>query len=261
MYFADVVSVNKVFTESGLFNAILPAHYYVMLYSTLYIISPYLNLVIERFNKKQLKKFLIIMGSLFSVEPFIVDCLGATVKEIEINSLNTVSSYGSLGGYSIVNFVLLYYIGAYIKRYEVSLRKCELLSIAMVMIVCNYILSLIPQLTWIMWNYNNPILIIFVVCVFIFFLKIEIYNSVINELSKATFTCLVFHGYFITKLDYAKYVNENICILIAHQIITAVLFFFISYLAYRIFDFLFKPITYILKPLCNKIDFLINIKN
>lgn len=63
-------------------------------------------------RKEKEKRIIVLLGVLFLVYPMLVDLL----KEISGNSFNglsTIGAFGSQQGYTIVNFVVMYLIGAY----------------------------------------------------------------------------------------------------------------------------------------------------
>lgn len=72
-YVFGVLRGHKVFTVSSLISSLLPANYFLILYSVLYIISPYLNLIIKQLNKEQFKRLLIILMLIFSVWTIVID--------------------------------------------------------------------------------------------------------------------------------------------------------------------------------------------
>ena len=72
-YVFGVLRGHKVFTVSSLISSLLPANYFLILYSVLYIISPYLNLIIKQLNKEQYKRLLIILMLIFSVWTIVID--------------------------------------------------------------------------------------------------------------------------------------------------------------------------------------------
>lgn len=55
---------------------LVPSNWFVILYSTLYIISPYINILLEQLSGKQKKKMVIVLFAIFSVWPTIVDLSG-----------------------------------------------------------------------------------------------------------------------------------------------------------------------------------------
>ena len=107
------------FSVRGFIRTLVPANWYVILYIALYWISPYINIIIDVLDKKELLKFIYVVFAIFSIYPTVVDVLSEIIGH-EIHGLSSVGMYGSQWGYSIVNFVLMYLIGAYIKRANIE---------------------------------------------------------------------------------------------------------------------------------------------
>lgn len=100
----------------------LPTNWFVILYVSLYIISPYLNIIVDKLGQKEYKLFLVVIISLFCGWNFFCDLIGKFAKN-DIIGLSTIGMYGSQGGCTIVNFSIMYLIGAYIKKNDVILSK------------------------------------------------------------------------------------------------------------------------------------------
>jgi len=58
-YILNILSGAEVFSLKGFFVNTIPNNYFVILYSVLYIISPYINVVLLKLSKKQFEKLLI----------------------------------------------------------------------------------------------------------------------------------------------------------------------------------------------------------
>lgn len=114
-YLLGVIIGSHDLTVHGLIISLIPVNYYVILYIALYWISPYINIVIDALNHNELKKCIFLLLSIFSVYPTLVD-FAQEIAGNEINGLSSVGMYGSQWGYSIVNFILMYIIGAYIRK-------------------------------------------------------------------------------------------------------------------------------------------------
>lgn len=95
----------------------IPANYFVILYIALYFVSPYINAIVSSLNLRQAKRMLIILISAFSIYPTLVDLLFEIIGR-EIMGLSTIGAWGSQYGYTIVNFSLMYVIGAIIRKYD-----------------------------------------------------------------------------------------------------------------------------------------------
>ena len=94
---------------------LIPANWFVILYITLYFVSPFLNVVIQKVEESGIfKKFVVTLLLLFSVYPTLVDIWGEVTHK-EYIGLSSIGMYGSQWGYSIVNFSLMYIMGAYLR--------------------------------------------------------------------------------------------------------------------------------------------------
>lgn len=240
---------------SGIVHSLLTDNYFVIFYSIVYIVSPYINVMIKNISKKEFIRLVIVLFFLFSVWTTAVDILENIFGSLY--GLNTVSLYGDQGGYTIVNFILVYFIGAYIRLNNVNMTKrksalCAIVCIALIYfekIAGNAIYSSSQA-----WCYNNPIVVLLPVFIILFFTKLNFSSKFINELAKAAFTCYLFHGYFMSKLGVERFVNGNIFILIIHQFGSAIAIYLASYIVYKIYSTLTRPIIKRITPICNKVN-------
>ena len=101
------------FKINDFFKRLIPSNWFVILYITIYFVSPFLNLAIQKIEEEGLlTKFMVILIFLFSIYPTCVDVLGEITRK-EYVGLSSIGMYGSQWGYSIINFSLMYIIGAY----------------------------------------------------------------------------------------------------------------------------------------------------
>lgn len=255
-YFISILSGDE-FSWSGILQCLIPANYFVVLYSVLYIISPYLNILLKNLSRKTLKKFMLIIMFIFSVETYLVD-LYENVYGVTINGISAAGMYGSQSGYSIVNFVLIYFIGAYIRITKVELSKKKLVCGICISFIIMYISSILEHQFALekttTWNYNNPIIIIMAALILILFSSFKFNNLIINRLAKGVFTCFLFHEPFLYHLHIKDIVNMNIFILILHQLCIALGLFIFSYIVYEFYNILSKPLVKLINSLTNKIS-------
>lgn len=236
-------------TLSGLLSSILPTNYFVILYITVFVLSPFINILIHSLNGKNKKLFLIIILIAFSVYPTLVDLLSEIVGH-EIIGLSSIGMYGSQWGYSIVNFVVCYIIGGYVYIY-----KDYLFSIKTIKLIVVFIINLIIILVWSHINeyigfyteksaleYCNPIVILNSIIVFILFNKLQISSNLINSLAKSTFTVFLVHNIFLRKIIVKKIVSFNPIIMIFSIFAYAIFIYMICFVIYRIYILLKKLI-------------------
>lgn len=255
-YFISAIIGGEPILIKKIIGCMLPVNYFVILYSVLYIISPYINIVVGKISKQDFKKLVLWLIVLFSVWSSLVDLLENIVGHT-FDGLSTVGMYGSQYGYSIVNFIMLYFIGAYIQINKVQLKK-RTAAISIIVLLCVMLFVSLAEHKMgfyeSVWNYNNPLVIVMAALVLLLFMNFNYHNRGINELAKGAFTCFLFHGYFIGKVHIADFVNQPIYILIVHQVIVAVGLYLLSYVAYKIYHLCSGWFINLISPIFAKID-------
>ncbi len=177
--------------------------WFVVIYSILYLLIPYINKLINSLSKKQLQT-LIIINILFFYVWFTI-FTNTTIKD---------------GGYGIVNFINLYLIGAYIHKYKnESIKKYKTLSIYIICAVITTILSIYTTRS--AYAYNTIFNLFGSIALFLTFKNINIKdNKIINKLSTYTFAVYIIHeNSFLIKILYRdlfncdEFYNNNLMIL------------------------------------------------
>ena len=64
------------FSLKGLISAVIPNNYFITLYVTLYLVSPYLNRITDSLSTRQYRNFLCLLLALFSLIPTGLDAVG-----------------------------------------------------------------------------------------------------------------------------------------------------------------------------------------
>lgn len=99
--------LNLKLTIKSIFPILMGTYWYVTAYIALYLIFPYLNIVINKLDKSEYNKFLLVLIVIFSIVPTFT---GAS----SLNSTNAASSVFSL--------IVVYFIGGYIRKYEDDIK-------------------------------------------------------------------------------------------------------------------------------------------
>lgn len=100
----------------------LPINYYAWLYGTVYLISPWINLSISKLSKRSFRFMLTMMSALFVIWPTIVG-MYTGIFGTTLLGISTISSADHGAGYTLVQFVMSYLFGAYLKLHGISLTK------------------------------------------------------------------------------------------------------------------------------------------
>ena len=246
-------------TSLDIFKTIIPLDYglywYIGCYLVLYLISPILNIVINNCDKKTLKRIIITLFIIFSIIPTLT--LDATVYTNE--------------GHSIYNFILLYFIGAYLRCYP--LDKSALLSrftdkgkqllyfvgyiffaflsvlffsISRELNSSNEIVNYISNIFyWFHNSFGSPILIVQTILYFLFFSTLNIKSKIINYISSCTLGIYLIHENIYVRdnlYGFLEYFNVSSMTLktIVLILLTAVVIFVISMLIEMLRKKLFK---------------------
>ena len=148
---------------------------------------------------------------------------------------------GSDSGYTIVNFVLAYLMGAYIGIYgiEISRQKNLVYIIANLIMIfaAAYGQHLLGEDNIIAWYYNDPLTISFAVLVMLYVI-----------------TCFLFHAACLPFMKIELAVNSNLAVLFVHQILVSIVLYSISYVVYKIYSLCTGWFIKLIGPLCSKLD-------
>lgn len=246
---------------------LLPCNWFILIYSGLYLISPYLNAILSGLREKdraegswrQRRKLLLLLLLLFSFYPSAVDLLQNLAGK-DYNGLSTISFYGSQHGYTIVNFALLYLIGVFLRDYEEEgkdrreERKEEASQGRLLLLFLGNLLLLllwayferwrgIPVRESTAWSYCNPLVISEAVLVFRLFkgLKLPILPAV-NCLAQAAFSAYLLHPVFLPHLRIREAAALPLPLLLLHVLSCAAALYLLAFLMQLIFSFCTGPL-------------------
>jgi len=165
-------------------KAILPfisgLRWFIKVYIILLLLIPFLNIVLNKLNKKTFQVFLIIMIVFFSMWPSLLP--GAPVTD---------------NGYGIITFVLLYALGAYKKKYYIANHSKKFyfggyFLCGFITFVCSIMASILLYGQWLdhIWGYNFIFNIFGSIFLFLLFSKLTMKLPRINYI--ATFSLGVY---------------------------------------------------------------------
>lgn len=180
---------------------LFPKNYYVALFVTLYIISPYINIMLRNLNKNQFKQLIIMLLLLFSVWSTFINVI---IDGLNLNWIGCFTTFvdGTGRGFSIINFVVLYIIGAYLQTYseDIKSNKSSFILVIIIAVFTTTIHLVVPKISNAVLNYDSIFIIIQSISFFCIFLKLRFfYSRVINFLAKRVFGIFLLH-YSIIKV-------------------------------------------------------------
>lgn len=210
------------------------------------LISPLLNLVVE--NVKSKKRLFFGLFFLFSIYPTLGDIIQSRMTDLQ--DISSIARGGSLNGYTIVNFVLMYMIGACIREMEESIQKIRTLALIGMWCICVSLIFIWAVGTYsgtelldskICLSYANPLVIAEAILVFLIFSSIRIgTNRFINGLAKASFTAYLFHGGVIKFFVLENLYTYSWAVILIFVICSIIGIYAVSWIVYRLYDGIMK---------------------
>lgn len=217
------VVTTTTFSMSTMLQQMIPLSWYVAVYSALYLISPYLNKVIRGFTAAQFRVMLLILLAVFSVWPSALELITA-LTGFKLTSLSPMGTQGSGAGYTIVNFVLMYFLGAYL---QIHGNQCEngktIWKSLLAYGVCTVLLVLYSRIYFSgALSYCNPLVIAQSIALFKVFQSMKIKSKAINAAASCSFGVYLLHIRFFKYFHIERYVTGNIWQIPLHVVGTAV---------------------------------------
>lgn len=244
------------FSVGGVVGSLLPRNYFVVLYVALYFASPYINRAMMGLSAASLRRMVIVLGVAFMVYPEAVDLLSELVAKRFVG-MSTIGMYGSQWGYTIVNFSLMYVIGAYLKlsgggSVHFSSQKliAALVAVVFILAIWGYADSRIGyEVEPSGWEYCNPLVAIEAVLVFTLIKRVDLgTNSVINVLAKGSFTVFLVHGFLLEFVEVAPFASGNPFFLMLHLLCVCVVVYLVCWVVWVLYDKATAPLWRMVRP-------------
>ena len=237
----------------GFLIALVPNNYFVILYLTLYVFSPYINRAVAALQEKQFRVLLGIGLFAFSLLPTLLDV--AASFGLSFSGLYPLGTAGSGYGYSLIQFGLMYLFGSYLRRFGGVTKRGFSWGWLCVFLVSFFGVFLLQfRLPAVARAYCNPFVIFLAVSVFVLFREIRLQSRIVNFLAKGAFTGYLLHDLFLPHIGIEGVVNENLVLLLGHVILSAVGIYLICWLVWLAYDFLSRPIRKMAEKILSPLD-------
>ena len=246
-YLLKVVFQAMPLTAGGVLSQLLPASYFAVLYVAVYLVSPFVNHLMSRLNTRGLKTLMITAVSLISVWPFLVDFIEAASKT-SFTGLSTIGVEGSQQGYTFLNFLLMYMIGAFLRITNLNWKPWLAATVLLACWTVDYLF-----LRWLVNNgiksslvleYCNPLVVLSAVSQFLLFKNWKLKSSkAINSFSKAAFSVYLLNSVLLVLfVDTEKATSGSGLMLLIHLAATCVAICFVCWVAQILFDWITAPL-------------------
>ena len=177
------------------FPSIFDRFWFITVYMLVYILSPYINILVHNLSKNNYKKLLLILILLWSIIP--------TIFGILFNSTETLLYYNRF-----IWLIVMYLVGAYIRLYSIKFfdKKINAVIASLVSFIImvvgilviykyNYAFSLLgTREVAYFWGPNTLPMLVLSVSIFILFINLKINsNKIINLLASTTLGIYMIH--------------------------------------------------------------------
>ena len=239
LLFATVMGYNSFFSISDMIvngnyslknyiHSLLPINYFVWLYVVVYLLSPWINIIFNTLDEKKIRLLLCICLLLFVIYPTVIDTFSG-ITGTTINEISTISATDSGAGYTLVNFLVMYLIGAYLRNYKMNFSP----------IICGggYIIGVLLtmitlHLTMNGMYYNNIFVVISAIFLVLFFQSIRLPEmTVVTTLASLTFPIFIIHPclYGIwNKFNLEKWLSGNFFCVLGIYLVANILMYAVS---------------------------------
>lgn len=163
-----------------LFATFRGEYWFISNYFALYLFIPFLNKIVHRVSKKEFQHFLFLSVLIGVIWPFFV---------IDEN----IISFNS--GFSLIFFILLYFVGAYIRLYGALVkdfsRNYYLIGYILLAVVTGVLQYTVPNTDFL--NYNGPFEFTMSYLLFMYISKIKVKSVSVNTVAAYTFGVYLVH--------------------------------------------------------------------
>lgn len=237
------------FGLSHIMVAAIPDCYYATLFVVVYLISPYINKVLVQLSQKELMRYMVVVLVLFSIFST-ASTFFNELSNKQWMGLNTIGAWGSQQGFNIVNFLLCYCVGAFIRLYELPDGLMKTNTLWMILVVATLLIFAWAEVNQKMarfgmrsaWVYDNPLVIVQGAALFLLARKITFKSKFVNIMAQAVFSMFVIHCLLIWFFDIESLCAKPWYILIGGYLLFAIGSFAISFVVYYVYRGLFKPL-------------------
>lgn len=241
----------------------IPNNWYVIIYLALLFVSPYVNIIIHKLSKEKLILLTVILFLIFPVWNTFWSVVSAKLG-FDIVGISTVGISGDQAGYTIVNFIFLYVVGALLHKWNVLQYKKGYDFLGY--IICTLIIFLGKKIGLSMWDYSNCFVVMSSVFLFNFFRKIKLnlgeFDKYILWISKACFGVYILHtkaiieGTFWEICSFYDMNDGRVAAVVGNYIVCILATFIMCVAIDSLYRFLLSPIL----KMVEKKTFIINVE-
>lgn len=239
---------NETFSARNLIKELIPilfgAKWFVKAYIVLLLFIPFLNMLASSIRRQSFVVLLAIFFFLFSLWP-------AFLPNPPMDDY----------GYSFVHLIFMYLIGLFLRDHFAERFPPKITCIAGYLLCVLLLSHGSIKGSGFAWAYNNAIVILEAVFLFMLFLQIQLSSAMINEFASCAFgvflihTSPFFNQLIYEKIFHASHIGEKSVLSIILTVVLCTCFFYLlGYVLERIKKFVFKPTVDVFLNRCESMN-------
>lgn len=155
----------------GCFFVISKFGYFIQSYFMLLFFSPIINSFIEKYTRRNVLYWTLLF----------------VMIELWFGDIMEKDSFGFSMGYSVIHFVLMYFVGRCVYLYRDIIIKPKRFIWGVSYVICTLVICILYAFNVnFAFHYSNPLVILSSICTFVPFLYFSYHNNIINWIASAT---------------------------------------------------------------------------
>ncbi len=237
----------------------LPRNYFIITYSAVYLLSPFIISWLKHMTNKQFKVLIGMLLSLFSLWPFIMDMIVHHFN-IDLYPMCTISRNGTGNGYTFVNYFLCFLIGASIRKLRVNFTTLHSAILMCMVFAAEFGAGYLyyrctGKMLGYFYGYHNPIVIVMALTTFLFFKSFTIGSiGIVNFCAKATLTTYICGNSFLIRMrdSISENTSRGTVTMCLHLTKTCLIIFGVCVVIHYACLLVMKPVNKFLERIMNK---------
>ena len=204
-----MVFLSEIFSIRHFVGCFLPANYFVIFYVVCYLFSPFIAKQFRECSEKTVNFLMAALLIVFILIPTMLDIANDLHIFKDPGFLSPISGIGNGGGYTIVQFFTMLYLGMWFRRTEFNPNVWTLVLVYIV----SSILIAVLKIKIDTYNYDFILTVINAAVLFLLFNKLSFQSKTINFAAKSSFAIFCIHvGVFANTLWKKFFITEtHIC--------------------------------------------------
>lgn len=175
---------------------LIPSNWYVCLFATVLLLSPYINRLMGLLGDRSRREFIITTSVLFVVVPTFVS-LVTDILNVDLSGLATITLNGDIDGFTIVCFIFCYCLGYFLRKEKDYCDKISIVNYCVIFLCTSLVATVISYKSERVWSYSDIFTVLEAVTLTLAFSKLNVRSvrvgKIFSEIGKCGLGIFVWH--------------------------------------------------------------------